>query len=314
MTRSIRFVLAASAAIALLSSRPSADNAWKWSGNFGGQAVEMLILGDIQVHSRRADPTTAFNRMRDTLTKADLVYANLEGLLVTSAGTTIDIPDKPEWTHPGPDGVKALKPANITVVGVANNVASGRDNILKSLAVLHNPTYKLLYMDAWRYLVLKASTSAVLARELGGVVPEQALLASLLSDVGNLVLLSAFMDTREPVSLEHYRRLCHEFGRSLGLLLLKRWGVEPEYIAVLEPAGEWQRDSGARLQVIDVVNLALYHARLQREPNSGLPTLTELSAWRKLAEPDNRLDEQGRLALIAEHREQVQSLARSFGG
>ncbi|MNJ75168.1 hypothetical protein D3C77_722140 [compost metagenome] len=83
---------------------------------------------------------------------------------------------------------------------------------------------------------------------------------------------------------------------------------------MLEQAGDWQRDSGARLQVIDVVNLALYHARLQREPNSGLPSLTELSAWRKLAEPDNRLDEQGRLALIAEHREQVQSLARSFGG
>ena len=53
-----------------------------------------------------------------------------------SVGTKIDIPDKPEWTHPGPDGAKALKPANLTVVGVANNVASGRENILKSLAVL----------------------------------------------------------------------------------------------------------------------------------------------------------------------------------
>jgi poly-gamma-glutamate synthesis protein (capsule biosynthesis protein) len=74
--------------------------------------------------------------MRDTLTRADLVYANLEGLLVPSVGTKIDIPDKPEWTHPGPDGVKALRAANITAVGVANNVASGRANILKSLAVL----------------------------------------------------------------------------------------------------------------------------------------------------------------------------------
>jgi poly-gamma-glutamate capsule biosynthesis protein CapA/YwtB (metallophosphatase superfamily) len=112
------------------------DAAWKWSGNYGDKAVEMLIIGDIQVHMRRADPTTAFNRMRDTLKKADLVYANLEGLLVKSVGTTIDIPDKPEWTHPGPDGVKALKASNVAVVGVANNVASGRANILKSLAVL----------------------------------------------------------------------------------------------------------------------------------------------------------------------------------
>jgi poly-gamma-glutamate capsule biosynthesis protein CapA/YwtB (metallophosphatase superfamily) len=120
----------------VMATSLSGDAAWKWSGNYGAKAVELLILGDIQVHTRRADPTTAFNRMRDTLKKADLVYANLEGLLVKSAGTTIDIPDKPEWTHPGPDGVKALKAANIAVVGVANNVASGRANILKSLGVL----------------------------------------------------------------------------------------------------------------------------------------------------------------------------------
>ena len=133
----IRRLLFASIALAALMTTVSArDAAWKWSGSFGNQAVELLIIGDIQVHSRRADPTTAFNRMRETLTKADLVYANLEGLLVKSVGTTIDIPDKPEWTHPGPDGVKALKAANVAIVGVANNVASGRENILKSLAVL----------------------------------------------------------------------------------------------------------------------------------------------------------------------------------
>jgi hypothetical protein len=122
--------------ILALAALTAADAAWTWSGNFGDRAVEMLIVGDIQIHSRRADPSTAFNRMRDTLKKADLVYANLEGLLVTSAGAKNDIPDKPEWTHPGPGGAKTLKASNITVVGVANNVASGRANILKSLAVL----------------------------------------------------------------------------------------------------------------------------------------------------------------------------------
>lgn len=134
MARMKRFTVAL--AVLLLSTLVSGDAAWKWSGNYGDKAVEMLIVGDIQVHSRRADPSTAFNRMRDTMKKADLVYANLEGLLVKSAGARIDIPDKPEWTHPGPDGVKALKASNVAVVGVANNVASGRANILKSLGVL----------------------------------------------------------------------------------------------------------------------------------------------------------------------------------
>jgi poly-gamma-glutamate capsule biosynthesis protein CapA/YwtB (metallophosphatase superfamily) len=129
--------LLSSLCVALLAvTVAAADPPWKWSGAYGSRAIEMLILGDIQVHSRRADAVTAFGRMRETLKKADLVYANLEGLLVPSGGPKIDIPDKPEWTHPGPDGVKALKASNITVVGVANNVASGRENILKSLSVL----------------------------------------------------------------------------------------------------------------------------------------------------------------------------------
>lgn len=77
----------------------AADDAWKWSGSFGRDAVELLIIGDVQVHTRRADPTTAFARVRETLKGADLVYANLEGLLVDSVGPKIDIPDKPEWTR-----------------------------------------------------------------------------------------------------------------------------------------------------------------------------------------------------------------------
>lgn len=136
MTQARRLPIVLLGIVSLIATLSAADAAWKWSGSFGDRAVEMLILGDIQVHSRRADPTTAFGRMRDTLKKADIVYANLEGLLVASAGPKIDIPDKPEWTHPGPGGAKALKASNITVVGVANNVASGRANILASLQVL----------------------------------------------------------------------------------------------------------------------------------------------------------------------------------
>jgi poly-gamma-glutamate synthesis protein (capsule biosynthesis protein) len=113
----------------------AADAAWKWSGAYDDGAVEMLIIGDIQVQKRK-DPASAFIHLRETLRQADLVYANLEGSLVESRGPTVDIPDKKDWIHPGPDGALALKANNIDVVGVANNVAYGRANILKTLEVL----------------------------------------------------------------------------------------------------------------------------------------------------------------------------------
>ena len=124
------------AVLSLATGLAAAGSVWNWSGNFSDKAVSLLIIGDIQVHERRADPTTAFVNVRETLRAADLVYANLEGVLVKSKGPDIDIPDKKGWTHPGPGGVRALKDAGVDVVGVANNVAYGRNNILETMKLL----------------------------------------------------------------------------------------------------------------------------------------------------------------------------------
>jgi poly-gamma-glutamate capsule biosynthesis protein CapA/YwtB (metallophosphatase superfamily) len=124
------------AAICVAATVAAAGAPWNWSGSFGDRSVTLLIIGDIQVHSRRADAASAFVNMRDTLSRADLVYANLEGVLAKSKGPDGDIPDKKGWTNPGPGGAVALKASNIQVVGLSNNVAYGRDNILDTIKVL----------------------------------------------------------------------------------------------------------------------------------------------------------------------------------
>lgn len=131
MHRLVTLVLTA-ACVATLS----ASEVWRWSGSFDRNAVSLLIIGDIQVHARRPDPASAFVHLAETMKQADLVYANLEGVLVPSAGPDGDIPDKKGWTHPGPEGVKALRAANVDVVGLANNVAYGRDNVLQTAKLL----------------------------------------------------------------------------------------------------------------------------------------------------------------------------------
>lgn len=125
----------AAASLALATSLFAAGEVWRWSGSFGPNAVTLLLTGDINIE-HRDDPATVFENVRDTLQRADLVYGNLEGLLVPSEGPDKDIPDKSGWQHIGPDTVLALKPGNVAVVGVANNVAYGRNNIMQSLAVL----------------------------------------------------------------------------------------------------------------------------------------------------------------------------------
>ncbi|HEX7082289.1 MAG TPA: CapA family protein [Gammaproteobacteria bacterium] len=97
--------------------------------------MTLLLLGDFNVQQRE-HPADALQLVRQTLNEADLVYANLEGLLVESKGPAWDLPNKNGWTHLGPEAVEALVAGNISVVGVANNVAYGRDNIMASLSVL----------------------------------------------------------------------------------------------------------------------------------------------------------------------------------
>lgn len=119
-----------------LRSIAAIDQAWPWNEESGSAGeVTLLLLGDINVE-QRTDPASAFVHIRPTLVDADLVYGNLEGLLVKSEGPDKDIPDKSGWQHIGPEAVRALKAGNIAVVGVANNVAYGRENILNSLLVL----------------------------------------------------------------------------------------------------------------------------------------------------------------------------------
>jgi len=116
------------------SSPVWAQAPWPWNAS-GDQFVTMLLLGDFNVQKRER-PAVALVNVQATLQQADVVYANLEGLLVPSKGADQDLPNKNGWTHPGPEEVQALLAGNITAVGVANNVAYGRDNIMASLAVL----------------------------------------------------------------------------------------------------------------------------------------------------------------------------------
>ncbi|OGT83033.1 MAG: hypothetical protein A3G96_03285, partial [Gammaproteobacteria bacterium RIFCSPLOWO2_12_FULL_52_10] len=112
-----------------------AETPWPWNTAIDESSVTLLLLGDFNVQ-KRAAPADALILVRETLNQADVVYANLEGLLVESKGPDQDLPNKSGWTHLGPEAVQALRAGNIAVVGVANNVAYGRENIMASLSVL----------------------------------------------------------------------------------------------------------------------------------------------------------------------------------
>ena len=200
----------------------------------------------------------------------------------------------------------------INLLGLAEVDRITMMHSIRSLFTLHSAAHKRLFVETWERLVIKASTCAMLARLLGHVTAEHALLASLLSEVGNLVVLSAFKNDSQAPSGALYEKLCGEYGKSLGVIVLKKWSVDDHYIEVIRNAGNWQRSPGRSLQLLDLVNLALYHAIKQHSPSAELPPLEQLAAYQKLLPPQNFISENGELEVVVSHHDEIQAIAQTL--
>ncbi len=200
----------------------------------------------------------------------------------------------------------------LRVLGIAQVDRITMVHSVKSLFTLHSPAHKKLFLEAWERLVLKASSSAFLARVVGHVPPDQALLASLLSEVGTLAVLSAFKNAAEIPSPELYYKLCREYSKSLGVIVLKKWAVDDAYIKVIRHAGDWHYHERAELELVDLINLSLFHAIKLVGRTSDLPPLTELAAYGKLPAPLDFISDSGELVVLASHKAEIEAIAATL--
>lgn len=200
----------------------------------------------------------------------------------------------------------------LRVLGIAQVDRITMVHSVKSLFTLHSPAHKKLFLEAWERLVLKASCSAFLARWVGHVPADQALLASLLSEVGTLAVLSAFKNAAEIPSAELYYKLCREYSKSLGVIVLKKWAVDDAYIKVIRHAGDWHHQERAEVELVDLINLSLFHAIKQIGRTNDLPPLTELAAYAKLPAPLDFISDNGELTLLVSHRAEIEAIAATL--
>ncbi len=150
-----------------------------------------------------------------------------------------------------------------------------------------------------------------LARSIHFPNPDNALIASLLSEVGTLAMLVALQNYDVPAE-QTYRVLCRHYSKHLGAVLLAKWGLDRTFTDVLRQTGQWKLRIGVGIQLTDVINLALYHTVEHLNPTNDLIPIQELAAFQKLAPPFNALDKQQRLLIIEENIGSIKELARSF--
>lgn len=159
----------------------------------------------------------------------------------------------------------------------------------------------------WQRSVHVAALSFVLGRETPGIDPEQALLAGLIHEAGAIAIIGAVarfpeVGAREEV-VDHALALLRD---DTALRLLRRWGLQNEFAGLVGDTGNWHRVGSAIPELVDVVNVAILHARIGQPGARALPRIDRIPAWHKLAR--NRLTPQRSLAFLEEAASDVQEL------
>ncbi len=184
---------------------------------------------------------------------------------------------------------------------------------VKKLFTGNTQAYTRIFAASWDRLINKASMSALIAKKVGRVAPDYALLGSLLSEVGTLAVLSAFKTgTLGVPDRETYISLCREFAKSLGIALLQHWEMDDEYVQLVRQVGNWQAAEHEPFGLIDAVNLGLYHSLKLRMTATRLPPISHLIAYQKLADKHKPITDTNELELVVMHRDDIRAIADSL--
>ncbi len=155
---------------------------------------------------------------------------------------------------------------------------------LKQLFRCKNPQLMEKMQNLWKSSLYISSLSFVLAQENGGVNPEDALLAGLISDIGTIPIFHfAEQYPNEYPNLDVLDSAIPFLSPPVGSLVLHTLGFAPELACIPKYADDWFYESeDDKLDLIDVVVLAKLHSYFGTGRAKEIPYLNSIPAYTKL--------------------------------
>ena len=138
-------------------------------------------------------------------------------------------------------------------------------------------------LSLYEHSVEIAAISAALSKELCVFEADQLLLAGLIHDIGVIPILNYIdktgLDINDEQELNH---VIQKLRNIVGDLVIKNWGFALEMLEVIENAENWQRDSGSKLDIADLVMLAHVYSMLHHKDVKNLPKIDGVPAFGKI--------------------------------
>jgi HD-like signal output (HDOD) protein len=175
-----------------------------------------------------------------------------------------------------------------------------------------SPLMKHRMKAVWNRSVHISALSFVIARHCAGFHPEQALLAGLLHDVGEIPILDFVSRLDHEISDEELDAAIIKLRGMVGELVVSYWGLGSELVDVVRESGNWHRDRGNRPDECDIVLVARLYRMNQSESRGPLPRYDEVPAYFKLGLGFSETE--GKVDVLAEASEELAAVIGMLKG
>jgi HD-like signal output (HDOD) protein len=147
----------------------------------------------------------------------------------------------------------------------------------------------------WKHSAQIAAICFVLAREIKGMQPEEALLIGLVHDVGAIAILNYIhkypeLGKDEAALEETITRMRGE----LGAMILRKWKFSSAVIAGARDAEHWTRNRIGEPDYTDLLIVAQVHELLRKQKLATLPPMEKITAMQRVlgegATPEKSLE------------------------
>jgi HD-like signal output (HDOD) protein len=162
--------------------------------------------------------------------------------------------------------------------------------------------------STWNKSSEVAAISYVLARVTLGMIPDKALLAGLVYNIGAIPILRYAADYPELKSNRPLiNDLINRLANKLGSLVLKQWGFDNSLVEIPRQVNNYQYQADEEINYVDLVIVANLHSQFGKE-NQQAPALQDVASFRKL--PLFQIGPDASIELLYEAKEEINALSR----
>lgn len=162
----------------------------------------------------------------------------------------------------------------------------------------------------WKRSIQVSSIAQTLAIQTKKVIPDEALLAGLVHNIGAIPIIIYADSLGDQFSKQQITPTIKALQGIMGSVILNKWDFPETLLDIPSKTENWYYSNGENLDINDIILLAKFHSYMGSEQMQNLPPLHTLPAFQKLG--DNTLTPDMSLQTLHDAKQQISEAMSLF--